>query len=295
MFRLGLRVCTYLLPKRKRSVSDPDWIGAVRALDLIVRTCSCPMKVNPVKMKSSLFLIAVTTVILPVSGFAQVTFFGAQKTIFYKQTKENVAPTTPTEYSLFAFADTTNAGQTDSFTVSAVDTVSLTSSGGQNFAGSIFYTSKQALDAGFPVGDNYLFTAVGGSLGGESDQLPIMTAAYPPILYLPGTELAKVSHIRPNLKLTFTFASSGTGAAPTLVSFAILDSSGAVIYEQYAAVGTTSFTIPKSEIDALTPGTNYTGELSNFNTKDVGSSGSFSTAADSDGFVSSTLFRFRVK
>ena len=123
---------------------------------------------------------------LRLTAVAQVTFFGAQKTAFYEQTKNNTAPSSPYSFSLFAYVTTTASSDANSFTVSAVDTANLTTTDGIHFGGANFYDSLAALNSAFPVGSTYKFTAVGGSLNGEYDNLHIVAVAFPPIPYLTG-------------------------------------------------------------------------------------------------------------
>jgi hypothetical protein len=106
------------------------------------------------------------------SATAQVTFFGVQKSAAYTQTADNTAPTTPFEYTVFAFATTTSAGDVNSFTVSDNDSISVVNSVGDptSFGASNFYTTKAAMDSGFSSGDTYTFTANGGTYDGNTDE-----------------------------------------------------------------------------------------------------------------------------
>ena|ERR1700722_16022338 len=232
--------------------------------------------------------------VLATSGVAQVSSFGVQKSGFYLQKQNNTLPAKANSYSLYAYVSTSGADQADSFTVSAVGTLTLDSSDGQNFGGSNFYKTRKDLDAAFPTKHQYQFTAVGGSLNGESDKLPIKKDAYAPVLYLLGTGLTDAEELNPNSDFTINLGTSGHGAAATQVSFAIYGTEG-LIYVQDSPAGTTSFTIPQATIESLTPGVYYSAQIANFNTSDVKSKGSFGTAPDVDGWVSTTTFRIRVK
>jgi hypothetical protein len=171
----------------------------------------------------------------------------------------------------------------------------MTSSDGQNFGGSNFYKTLKDLDKEFPVGDAYTFTAVGGTLSGESDSLPINADDFPAQIYLTGNGLTDAKKISPNADFTLNLGYAAEGAASTSVSLALFDADGNQVYVLEATAGSTSITIPQSELDSLTADTYYTAQISNFNTSDVGSTGAFSSAPDSDGWVASTLFKFRVK
>jgi hypothetical protein len=246
------------------------------------------------KSYSVSLLTIIGSIVLPVAGIAQVTFWGAQKTVFYTQTKNNTPASKTKEYSLFAFASTSESGQATSFTVSTVGQLTLTSSDGQNFAGSNFYKTLKDLDKEFPVGDAYTFTAVGGTLNGESDSLPINADDFPAQIYLTGTGLTDAKKINPNADFTLNLGYA-EGAASTGVTISLFDSDGNDVYNLTVAAGSTSITIPQSELDSLAADTYYTAQITNFNDSDVGSTGAFSSAPDSEGWVTSTLFKFRVK
>lgn len=242
-----------------------------------------------------LFLITAAAIALAATSGAQVTFFGAQKILFYQQTANDKAPKTPYGFSLYAYVTTAVTGDAASFTVSAVDTVNLTSTDGLHFAGSNFYDSLAALNAAFPVGSTYKFAAVGGTLNGDSDNLHIIADAFPPIPYLTGLEFTRLSKLKPDTAVTINLALSGSSAS-TGVNFAIFSSDGStLLYVLDAPAGTTSFKIPRKEINALTPGVAYQGQIDTFNLKDVKSTGSFSSAPDYDGFETATSFPFEVE
>jgi hypothetical protein len=246
------------------------------------------------KLRLELIIVLLASLTLPVCASAQVTFFGAIKGIFYRQTKDNIVPKKDGTYSLHAFATTTSAGQADSFTVSGVAKLKLLADG-VNFSGEKFFKSEAAMNAAFPAGGSYLFTAVGGSLGGQSDSIPVFSNDYPAIAYLPGEMLREVSGIDSKADFILDLAFSSEGAASTNVNFAIYTTSGELIYVIESGGGTTSFTIPQSEIDSLTPGVDYIGQIDNFHVTDVQTSGPFASAATSDGFDSITDFTLRVK
>ena len=228
---------------------------------------------------------------------AQVSFFGAQKTAFYTQTAENTAPGTVTNYSVFAFVDTQNAGDAAAFTASDHASITLTSSAGDptSFGGSAFYNTKADLDAAFTAGDNYSFQAQGGALDGQSDAVPIGADAYAPVLYLTGSSFSNSLLVNPNGNYIFTIASTGGQAAATALSFGLYDpTTGAQVYAASFAAGTTSITVPQATLASLKPGEVYTASLDNFNTGGPAASGDFAGAATSDGFVSGTNFGFAV-
>jgi hypothetical protein len=177
------------------------------------------------KLRLELIIVLLASLTLPVCASAQVTFFGAIKGIFYRQTKDNIVPKKDGTYSLHAFATTTSAGQADSFTVSAVAKLKLLADG-VNFSGEKFFKSEAAMNAAFPAGGSYLFTAVGGSLGGQSDSIPVFSNDYPAIAYLPGEMLREVSGIDSKADFILDLAFSSEGAASTNVNFAIYTTSG---------------------------------------------------------------------
>ena len=226
---------------------------------------------------------------------AQVTFYGAQKTTFYSQTADNTVPTVD-DYSEFGFVDTSDPAEADNFTLSDNDTVPLASSPGNptSFGGSNFYSTKGALDAAFTAGDTYIFAANGGNLDGQSGTLPIGADAYPAVLFLTGNGYSASMAVSPGSSDTLELGASGGEASATALSFDLYDPSGDDIYTQRLAAGTTSLTIPQSEIDSLTPGVLYNANLSNFNTGSVDATGDFTNAPNSDGFVSTSGFGFEV-
>jgi hypothetical protein len=243
------------------------------------------------------FLLLCTAASLPLSGICQVTYFQTQKNTAYTQTKNDTAPTVPVFFSLFCSVTTSAAGDANSFTVSAVDKDTLTTTDGTNFYGSIGYNTRQLLDAGFPVGDAYTFTAVGGTLNGESGHLPIQADAYPQIPYLTGTSFTQASEITPNTSITLHFARHGkfVHISQTALGIFSTGNSATTYYFATAAASATSFKIPASVVASLTPGVTYVGQVEVFNQKVVKSTGSFTSASNDDGFVTITTFPVKVK
>jgi hypothetical protein len=230
---------------------------------------------------------------------AQVTFFGVQKTAFYDQTANNTAPGSPANYSVFGFVNVTSASDATSFGLGDSGTgafVILPSSPGNptTFANSAFYGTAAELNGNFAPGDNYTFTASGGNLDGESGAIPVPADAYPGIEYLTGTGYSNSMAVSPNGSDTIALGSSGGTAASTALNFSLYDPANVQVYSANYDAGTTSITIPQSTIDSLKPDEVYTATLDNFNTSNVASSGSFTDAPDSDGFVSATNFDFEV-
>jgi hypothetical protein len=223
-----------------------------------------------------------------------VNLFGAEKTEFYTQTVDNIAPTTIQKYALNAYVTTVAAGLATNFTVSSVATLKLVGGNDQDFGGFFFYKSLGKLNAAFPAGDAYKFTAVGGPLNGESDNLPILADAFPKLLYLTGNVLTAASNISPNAAFTLKFRTAGKGAAETYIGFLVF-LNGQQVYSQYTTAGKTSLTFPQSAIDSLTPGVDYVAELESFNDQTVKTTGSFSGAKNNVGFVRDTQFPLRVK
>lgn len=233
---------------------------------------------------------------VPLSGMGQVTYFSAQKQVFYQQTKNDTAPSLPVDFGLAGSVDTTATGDADSFTVSAVDTVTATTSDGTYFFGSNNYNSLRALNAAFPVGSTYTFTAVGGTLNGESDHMHIPPDDFPQIPYLTGEDFTKVSEIAPNTSFTIHFARHGTVVPVSQAAVAIYSADYSTqYYFKSAAASTISFKIPASVLAKLTPGVSCIGQIFLFNLKDVKTTGSFASASDGDGFVTITKFTVKVQ
>ena len=243
-----------------------------------------------------LFLHICIAAALPLSGMCGVTYFEAQKQTIYNQTKNDTVPTQPVFFSLYCDVTTSAAGDANSFTVSTVDSLALTTTDGTYYSGSIGFNTKQLLDAGFPVGDAYTFAAVGGTLSGESDNLPILANAYPQIPYLTGTSFTQASEIKPNTSLTIHFAKHGKAVH---ISYAALGIWSTDYSTQYlwktASASATSFKIPVSVLNLLTPGVSYVGQVEVFNLKHEKTTGSFGTAGNGDGFVTITTFPVKVQ
>jgi hypothetical protein len=246
-------------------------------------------------MKISLVSLVITagTLAWPVLGVAQVPFFGAQKTNFYEQKVNDKVPTKAYSHSLDAFVTVDKSRDAKKFTLSAVKTVTFKRSG-KNFGKSIFFKTLTDLNKEFPVGDAYTFTVVGGSLNGEFGALPIEADAFPQVPYLLGAELTELQNLSADSTVTLNIGYGDAGATSTAVTFAIFDTTGQ-IYLLNGSAGTTSFVIPSSEISQLATGVKYTGQLTTFNTSEVTSTGSFTTAANSDGWCSSTNFTIEVQ
>lgn len=237
------------------------------------------------------WVIAVGVIVAPVAGVAQVYEFGAQKGVFYEQTKNDTEPTTAAKSTLYAFFNAA-LGEVNYVTVSTVDTYRLTHGGEYNNT-TVSFTDLTALDKKFPVGDAYTFKAKGGKLNGESGSLPIQADAFPAVLYLTGQELTQLKDITPDSTVTINFAYGASGAASTDLYFTIYDGSK-VVYRQEIAVGATSFYIASSDISQLKSGFLYKAELANYNTSSVTSTGSFTAAESVVGWVTTTAFGFRV-
>jgi len=177
----------------------------------------------------------------------------------------------------------------------------LTTTDQLNFFGLLSYATSTDLDAAFPVGDAYTFTARGGSFAGESGTLPINADNYPAIPYLAGDTLRRAKKINPNADFTLNLGYTSTGAPSTEIKLAILplgqhSKSSQSLYQEYVVGGTTpSFVIPQTVIDSLETGVVYTAELINFNTSDITSSGSWTLAGTFDGWESVTVFHFEVQ
>jgi hypothetical protein len=227
--------------------------------------------------------------------------FGAAKLALYKQTANNTAPGTAFSYAQYGYAAVTSPATTNRFTVTAVSTLRLKTTDEQNYFGLFSYATSTDLDAAFPVGDAYTFTARGGSLAGESDTLPINADNYPAIPYLIGNSFRQAKKINPNADFTLNVGYTSTGAASTEVKLIILPlgkgpKSNQSLYQEFVLGGTTSsFVIPQTVIDSLETGVVYTAELINFNTSDIPSSGSFSSATNFDGWESATVFPLEVQ
>jgi hypothetical protein len=244
----------------------------------------------------TLFPLLCIAASLPLSGRSQVTYFETQKQTIYNQTKNDTAPTKPVDFSLWCDVYTSAAGDANSFTVSTVDNVTCTTTDGTYFHGSKNYNTSQLLDAGFPVGDAYTFTAVGGTLNGQSDNMPILADAYPQIPYLTGTSFTQAAEIKPNTSLTIHFGKHGKAVhiSETAVGIWSTDYS-TQYYWKSASASATSFKIPASVVNSLTPGVTYVGHVEIYNLKDEKTTGSFASASDGDGFVTITTFPVKVK
>ena len=243
------------------------------------------------------FLLLSIAASLPLSGICQVTYFQTQKQTIYNQTKNNTVPAQPLVFNLFCSVSTSAAGDANSFTVSTVDNVTLTPiTGGTVFFGTIGFNTSQLLDAGFPVGDAYTFTAVGGTLNGQSGHLPIQADAYPQIPYLTGTSFTQAAAIKPNTSLTIHFGRHGKLVHISQVALGIFSTDYSTTYMfTTASASATSFKIPASVVNSLTPGVTYAGQVEVFNQKNVKSTGSFTSASNDDGFVTITTFPVKVK
>lgn len=242
------------------------------------------------------FLLLSIAASLPLSGICQVTYFQTQKQTIYNQTKNDTVPAQPVFFTLFCSVSTSAAGDANSFTVSTVDKDTLTTTDGTTFFGTIGFNTSQLLDAGFPVGDAYTFTAVGGTLNGESGHLPIQADAYPQIPYLTGTSFTQAAEIKPNTSLTIHFARHGKLVHISQVALGIFSTDYSTTYLfTTASASATSFKIPASVVNSLTPGVTYAGQVEVFNQKAVKSTGSFTSASNDDGFVTITTFPVKVK
>lgn len=237
------------------------------------------------------WVIAVGVIVAPVAGVAQVYGFGAQKGVFYEQTKNDTEPTTAAKCTLYAFFNAALL-EVNYVTVSTVDTYRLTHGGEYNNT-TVSFTDLTALDRKFPVGDAYTFKAKGGKLNGESGSLPIQADAFPAVLYLTGQEVTQLKDITPDSTVTIKFAYGASGAASTELYFTIYDGSK-VVYRQEIAVGATSFYIPSSDMSQLKSGFLYKAELANYNSSPVTSTGSFTAADSIVGWITTTAFGFRI-
>ncbi|MFY9988952.1 MAG: hypothetical protein WAK31_29630 [Chthoniobacterales bacterium] len=123
-----------------------------------------------------LVLIGIAMLVVGRAEAQGAYYWGADKMVFYKQTENAQVPTEIKKYAVYGQADITGATAT-SFTVSTVKSFTLKGIG-EEFFGIALYKTHTALTAAFPVGDAYKFTAHGGSLQGESDDLPINADAY---------------------------------------------------------------------------------------------------------------------
>jgi hypothetical protein len=230
-----------------------------------------------------------------------VSEFGAAKLAFYWQTTDNTAPSTTFSYAQYGYAAVTPPATANHFTVTAVKTLKLTTTDQQNFFGLLAYATSTNLDAAFPVGDAYTFTARGGSFAGESGTLPINADNYPAIPYLIDNSFREAKQINPNADFTLNLGYTTTGAPSTEIKLVILPlgqgtRSTQSLYQEYVVGGTTpSFVIPQAIIDSLETGVVYTAELINFNTSDIPSSGSWPLAATFDGWESATFFHLEVQ
>jgi hypothetical protein len=230
-----------------------------------------------------------------------VSEFGAAKLAFYRQTADNLAPSAAFSYVQYGFAAVTPPATTNRFTVTAVKTLRLTTTDQQDFVGLLSYATSTDLDAAFPVGDAYTFTARGGSLAGQSDTLPINADNYPAIPYLVGNGFRRAQKINPNSDFTLNLGYTSTGAPSTEIKLVILPlgqrtRSTQALYQEFVLGGTTpSFVIPQAVIDSLETGAVYTAQLVNFNTSNIPSSGSFARAGNFDGWESVTFFHIKVQ
>jgi len=226
---------------------------------------------------------------LPGLTHADVTFYGAQKTAFYTEGSDDDASFTNT--SLFAFVDTDSSSDAASFTVTTdtgnASPLTLTAGSGSQYSGSNFYSSISDLNAAYPAGSNYVFTAVGGNLAGDTDSLPVAADAYAPTLVLTGTTYDSLQNLDATAGVNINYAPLGGGAntGSTDVSLTIVDSSNDVVYSTDG--GTGDFFIPGG---TLKSGSVYSAQLANFNTLNIATAGDFAGVNNSDGFVTSTLF-----
>jgi hypothetical protein len=246
------------------------------------------------KINLACLLVITGAALLPTAGVAQVTVLGAQKTAFYEQKRNNTLPARTYNYSLYVWITTSEADQTKEFTVSAVKTLKLTSDS-QYFTDSVFYKTSTDLDRAFPPGDAYTFTAHGGELRNQSGSLPIGADAYPVAAYLTGKGLTEAENINPDADFTLNIGYGSTGATPTSLALTLYAPGEGLIYSQPEPAGTTSFTIPQSEIDLLTPGVEYSAQIAVFNVSQIPATGSFSTASASVGWLSTTIFTVEVQ
>lgn len=232
---------------------------------------------------------------------ASVSEFGAAKLAFYRQIADNTAPSTPLSYGQYGYAAVIPPSTANHFTVTAVSTFYLTTTDQQNFFGLFSYATSTDLDAAFPVGDAYTFTARGGSLKGESATLPINADNYPAIPYLIGNSFRQAKNINPNADFTLNLGYTSTGAPSTEIKLVILPlgqgrTSTQSLYQEYVVGGTTSsFVIPQAVLASLQTGVVYRAQLINFNTSDIASSGSWPLATTFDGWESVTIFNLEVQ
>ena len=230
-----------------------------------------------------------------------VSEFGAAKLAFYRQTANNTAPSTAFGYAQYGYAAVVPPATVNHFTVTAVSTFYLATTDQQNFFGLHSYMTSTDLDAAFPVGDAYTFTARGGSLAGQSATLPINADNYPAMPYLIGNSFRQAKNINPNADFTLNVGYTSTGAPSTEIKLVILplgqgSKSTQSLYQEYVVGGTTpSFIIPQTVIASLETGVVYTAQLINFNTSDIPSSGSWPLAATFDGWESVTIFHLEVQ
>jgi hypothetical protein len=243
-----------------------------------------------------LILIGIAMLVVSRAEAQGVYYWGADKMVFYKQTENAQVPTEIKKYAVFGEADITGATAT-SFTVSTVKSFTLKGIG-EEFFGIALYKTHTALNAAFPVGDAYKFTAHGGSLQGESNDLPINADAYPQIAYLIDGGLKAARNASSTSDLTLTWKFNGIGPASTNVSFAI-GSKPFVIptqgyWSDFVGAGHTTVTIPYTVLANMLPNIDYYGMIVNYNESSVTTGGSFSSAENFDGFQSITYFVLRV-
>jgi hypothetical protein len=149
------------------------------------------------------------------------------------------------------------------------------------------------MDAAFPSGGAFTFTANGGSLGGESDSLPVRPDNYGREMYLTGTGINDAMNLNSSSGHTFDIGYTGTGLS-TSTCFAILNSSNQFIYDVSGTAAQSSYALSSAFLETLAPGEQYRGELVDFNDVGVLTHGSFSGAPNSDVFAQSTTFCIEV-
>ncbi|MGC6566793.1 MAG: hypothetical protein ACON38_14415 [Akkermansiaceae bacterium] len=136
---------------------------------------------------SAAILTSLMTSLLPVSAAVEEWFF--VKSISYRQTIDNTAPTEAEGWYVEIAVLTTSPGDATSATISGggiPGTLDLEWDDGEWLYGKDF-ESQAAMDSLFPSGQSYTITLSGGSLGTVSQTVALGPADYPAVPYLTGT------------------------------------------------------------------------------------------------------------